>query len=268
MVEALAFQEYEHERKEVKKLKDGSISFPVTHQTAVGLMEFDFRIKKNKEGKVIIENKTPITEKNKGYVHNKEKRYFLKTNTPSIFAKSLWAVLDIYIGKGRKSVDSEKWGKAYKLLGEHNQNLEIQKQNELTKIKTELHALQNELPKKFNRDPQKKTLKVEYNIGYGFEEKVLYTEFKQEGDKVVFTLSSGYLRTFAKLTSKKIIFNQHNLGAQVEAYLNKTFATPLTYKKLIGKDTQYTLREEVQKKAIKKARDAAEIFLRYSKEKK
>lgn len=50
-----------------------------------------------------------------------------------------------------------------------------------------------ELPKKFNRDPQKKILKVEYNIGYGSEEKILYTEFKQEGDKVLFTLSSGYL---------------------------------------------------------------------------
>ncbi len=124
------------------------------------------------------------------------------------------------------------------------------------------------MPKKFTRDPKTKTLKVEYNIGYGSEEKILYTEFKQEGDKVVFTLSSGYLWTVAKLSNKKVIFNKDNLGAQVEAYLSRTLATPLTYKKLIGKDTKYTLREEVQKKAIKKAKNAAEIFLRYSKETK
>ena len=30
-----------------------------------------------------------------------------------------------------------------------------------------------ELPKKFNREPQKKILKVEYNISYSSEEKML-----------------------------------------------------------------------------------------------
>lgn len=89
MTEILTFVDYQDEKKEVKKLKDESISFPITHQTAVGPIEFDLRIKRNKEGKVIIENKTSITAKNKGYVHNKEKRYLLDTNTPSSFAKSL-----------------------------------------------------------------------------------------------------------------------------------------------------------------------------------
>lgn len=133
-------------------------------------------------------------------------------------------------------------------------------------IKSELNSLKNELPKNFSWDEHTKTLKVEYNIGYGSNEKVLYTIFRQEGDKVVFTLSSGYLRSIAPLSNQEVKFDKNNLVDQIKNHLSKTFSEPLTYKRVIGKDTEYTMKKEVQEKAVQKATTAAEIFLRYSKE--
>ena len=54
--------------KEVKKLSDGTIQIPYSKETTIWTLEFDLRIKKGKDGSARIENKTPITEKNKGYI--------------------------------------------------------------------------------------------------------------------------------------------------------------------------------------------------------
>lgn len=262
------FENFNQEPKinEVKKNPDGSLYFPVTHQTAMGdFINYDFKIQRTKEGKLTIENKTKITNKNNGYVLNKNAVFTLDPSNKKNFSQTLGKALDAYIGKWRNPVDAKKREKAYALLGYKEPSREVQELNELAKVKSELKELQNELPKKFSRDKATKTLTVEYNIGYGANEKVMYTSFQQVGDKVKFTLSSGYLWTFAKLENKEVSFNRNDLAGQVERYLTEALAKPLIYKKLIGKDTEYTMQEGVQQNAIKKAKDAANIFLKYSK---
>lgn len=214
----------EPEIKEVKKLKDGTVKLPVTHATSMGVVDFDFRLSKNKEGRLIITNATKITEKNKGYVKNVDKAYFLDASSPEAFAKSLGKALNEYIGEGRRSLDPEKRKKAYELLGYKKQlereSLEKRIQEELAQLKATINEVKES--DHYNWDPEEKRLTVSYSIEQGFNSKSFYTIFQdQEDGTVKFTFKYGYTYSPAEDREETKIFSKQNLEKEVLNYMKQ-----------------------------------------------
>lgn len=223
----------EPEIKEVKKLKDGTVKLPVTHATSMGVVDFDFRLSKNKEGRLIITNATKITEKNKGYVKNVDKAYFLDASSPEAFAKSLGKALNEYIGEGRRSLDPEKRQKAYEFLG-------YKKQLEIATIKADTLSQLNVLKRSINPDKlpddflwneEIRTLSVSYHIGYGKDEKIIYLNLKDTGaGKVEVSFKHGFLWSIAELDEEKKSFSRATLESDLQNYVEGKMGAPLRYK--------------------------------------
>lgn len=251
--------------KEVKKMKDGSISLPFSHETSMGMIDFNFKLEK-KGNKIHLSNLTKETTQNKGYLKNKNLTFLLSTDSPQQFANELGNALNQYIWQDRRSLQAEKWKEAYKLLGFDEQLKQAEQKKLQEQTTRELKELERALWNSVVWNSKEKTLRTEYNIWYGAEEKVLYTSLKDLGNgKVHFTLESGFLWTFAWLHKIERVFNKTSLTNQVHTFLSQTFSKALTYPRSIGPDTQYTMKKEVKDIAVEKAKNSAKLFLHHSK---
>lgn len=253
----------EPEVKEVEKLSDGSVHLPYIKETSMGSVDFDFRIKKNKEGKTIIENKTKESPQNKGYILNNDKTFILDTSSSSAFAKSLGQALDAYVGKGRPSLAQEKREKVYKLAWFEKQLLQEAEDEQIKKTIQEINILSDEI---FKWDAEKKELKFEYNIGYGINEKVIYSRIKElPGGKIKFTMEAGYLWSIAKKNSIEKIFDKENLRKELPTFINEILSKGIDYKRVFWKEKKHIARESTRNNAVQKAIKATEVFERYTK---
>ena len=244
--------------KEVRKLSDGTIQIPYSKETTMWTVEFDLRIKKEKDGSVRIENKTPITEKNKGYIRSKEK-YYLNTSDSKAFAQSLWKALDNYIGRERPSLSQEKWEKAYQLLGFSKKLIIEKSKKEQETLMKEIWAVQKD--KDLERDAKSKTLKFEYHIGYWANEKVIYASLHEtKKGEVSFKMEAWFLFTLAKLTSIETTFKKTELKTWLPNFIEQTFRKGIIYKKLLWSNENYIAKDETRNNAIKKAKKAAATF--------
>lgn len=152
----------EQQIRNPEKMRDGSVKLPFTH----GGIEFDFKLKKGKDGKVYISNLTPEHTGNRGYLKNKDAVYPLDVSSSKAFSQSLGKALDNYIGVWRKSMEEEKWKKAFKLLWFTNILLEEAKQQEeqeaIQQTKRELELLTDQ---DFSWNEKEKSLHFIYLLG-------------------------------------------------------------------------------------------------------
>lgn len=249
--------------KEVKRLNDGSIQLPYTKETSMGTVDFDLRLKKRKDGKVIIENKTPITENNKGYVRSKES-YIIDTSSANTFAQSLWKALDRYVGQWRPSLSQEKREKAYNLLGfEKHLIIEKSKKEQENLIK-EIKAIQKD--KDLERDTKSKTLKFEYNIGYWSDEKIIYARlYETPKGEVHFKMEAWFVWSIAGFSTIEKTFKKSELRTWLPNFVEQTFKNGITYKRLLGSNEKYIAKNETRNNAINKAKKAAITFEKLTK---
>lgn len=244
--------------KEVKKLNDGTIQIPYSKETTMWTVEFDLRIKKEKDGSVRIENKTPITEKNKGYIRSKEK-YYLNTSDSKAFAQSLWKALDNYIGTGRPSLSQEKWEKAYQLL-DLSKNLIIEKskkeQNNLIK---EIWALRKN--KDLERDAKSKTLKFEYHIGYWANERIIFASLHEiKKWEVSFKMEIWLFSPFPWLPVLEKTFKTTELQTWLPNFIEQSFRNKIIDKTFFWNNENYIAKDEIKNNTIKKAKKATTTF--------
>lgn len=250
--------------KEVKKMKDGSVSLPFSHETSMGIIEFNFKLEK-KGDKIQISNLTKASERNQGYLKNKNQTFLLSTDSPQHFSKDLGKALDSYIGKDRLSLNHKKRQEAYKLLWFWDKLKQAEQKKIQEQTLRELKNLEQSLGDKVIRNKNKKTLTTEYNIGYGANEKVLYMSLKDLGNgKVQFSLESGFLFSLAQTHKIEKVFNKNWLKNQIHTFLSNELSNPLSYPRVIGKDIKYRMKEEVKNNMILKAKDSASLFLKYS----
>lgn len=157
----MAQQSYEREQqiRNPEKMRDGSVKLPFTH----GTIDFDFMLKKGKDGKVYISNLTPEHSGNKGYLKNKDAVYQLDVSSSKAFSQSLGKALDNYIGVWRRSMEEEKWQKAFKLLWFTNILLkEAQQQEEQEAIQQTKRELELLADNDFSRNEKEKSLHFIY----------------------------------------------------------------------------------------------------------
>ena len=244
--------------KEVKKLNDGTIQIPYSKETTMWTLEFDLRIKKEKDGSVRIENKTPITEKNKGYIRSKEK-YYLNTSDSKAFAQSLWKALDNYIGRERPSLSQEKWEKAYQILG-FSKNLIIEKsKKEQETLMKEIWTLQKD--KDLERDAKSKTLKFEYHIGYWVNEKVIYASLHEtKKGEVSFKMEIWLLSPFPWFPVLEKTFKTTELKTWLPNFIEQSFRNKIIDKTFFWSNENYIAKNEIRNNAIKKVKKAATNF--------
>ena len=244
--------------KEVKKLSDGTIQIPYSKETTIWTLEFDLRIKKGKDGSARIENKTPITEKNKGYIRSKEK-YYLNTSDSKAFAQSLWKALDNYIGRERPSLSQEKWEKAYQILG-FSKNLIIEKsKKEQETLMKEIWTLQKD--KDLERDAKSKTLKFEYHIGYWVNEKVIYASLHEtKKGEVSFKMEIWLLSPFPWFPVLEKTFKTTELKTWLPNFIEQSFRNKIIDKTFFWSNENYIAKDETRNNAIKKVKKAATTF--------
>ncbi len=244
--------------KEVKKLSDGTIQIPYSKETTIWTLEFDLRIKKGKDGSARIENKTPITEKNKGYIRSKEK-YYLNTSDSKAFAQSLWKALDNYIGRERPSLSQEKWEKAYQILG-FSKNLIIEKsKKEQETLMKEIWTLQKD--KDLERDAKSKTLKFEYHIGYWVNEKVIYASLHEtKKGEVSFKMEIWLLSPFPWFPVLEKTFKTTELKTWLPNFIEQSFRNKIIDKTFFWSNENYIAKNEIRNNAIKKVKKAATNF--------
>lgn len=244
--------------KEVKKLSDGTIQIPYSKETTIWTLEFDLRIKKGKDGSARIENKTPITEKNKGYIRSKEK-YYLNTSDSKAFAQSLWKALDNYIGRERPSLSQEKWEKAYQILG-FSKNLIIEKsKKEQETLMKEIWTLQKD--KDLERDAKSKTLKFEYHIGYWVNEKVIYASLHEtKKGEVSFKMEIWLLSPFPWFPVLEKTFKTTELKTWLPNFIEQSFRNKIINKTFFWSNENYIAKNEIRNNAIKKVKKAATNF--------
>lgn len=250
--------------KNVEKLSDWTVLIPYTKETSVWwIIEFDFRVKQEKDGKVFIENKTPITESNKWYIHSQEK-YELDVSDSKAFAKSLWKALDNYIGTGRPSLSQEKWEEAYQLLWFEEQLVLEKIKKESEALKKEIEAIQND--KDLERNADTKTLKFEYNIGYWAPEKIIYATLKDlNEEKVQFKMEAGFLYSIAGLTTIEKTFKKSELQNQLPKFVDQSFRDGIIYKRFFWLIKEKDVpRDRVIDNAVQKATKAAKAFKLYT----
>ena len=244
--------------KEVKKLSDETIQIPYSKETTMWTLEFDLRIKKEKDGSVRIENKTPITEKNKGYIRSKEK-YYLNTSDSKAFAQSLWKALDNYIGTERPSLSQEKWEKAYQLLGFSKKLIIEKSKKEQETLMKEIWALQKD--KDLERDAKSKTLKFEYHIGYWANEKVIYASLHEtKKGEVSFKMEIWLLSPFPWLPVLEKTFKRTELKTWLPNFIEQSFRNKIIDKTFFWSNENYIAKDETRNNAIKKAKKAAATF--------
>lgn len=153
----MAQQSYEKEQqiRNPEKMRDGSVKLPFTH----GSIDFDFKLKKGKDGKVYISNLTSEHSGNKGYLKNKDAVYQLDVSSSKAFSQSLGKALDNYIGVWRRSMEEEKWQKAFKLLWFTNILLkEAQQQEEQEVIQQTRRELELLTDQDFSWNEKEKSL--------------------------------------------------------------------------------------------------------------
>ena len=244
--------------KEVKKLSDGTIQIPYSKETTIWTLEFDLRIKKGKDGSARIENKTPITEKNKGYIRSKEK-YYLNTSDSKAFAQSLWKALDNYIGRERPSLSQEKWEKAYQILG-FSKNLIIEKsKKEQETLMKEIWTLQKD--KDLERDAKSKTLKFEYHIGYWVNEKFIYASLHEtKKGEVSFKMEIWLLSPFPWFPVLEKTFKTTELKTWLPNFIEQSFRNKIIDKTFFWSNENYIAKNEIRNNAIKKVKKAATNF--------
>lgn len=206
--------------KEVKKLSDWSISFPYAKKISTWeILNFDFKIKKDWKN-IFIENITVITEKNKGYVKNKDEKILLDPTSTDTFLKSLGAALDEYIGKGRLSA-VEKGKEIYRLLG-YWPTMEKEKQEQEAKEETKraLEALKN--AQNFKWDSKEKTLQYNYIFGTRWWQGAVITFKYLENTKTTQVTIEAH--NTLKPGSNKIqeMFSDKDID-QIPVYLQNTF---------------------------------------------
>jgi hypothetical protein len=199
------------EIKEAKKMNDGSVSFPYSLEYAPGkIADHMFRIYKDKNWKVMIENKTKNEGNNKWRVKSTE-TFELRTGSSDEFLKDLGKALDVYVGPGRLSA-REKGIQTYKLLGfwkvlEAEEKIEEMENQEKREVKKALN-IETWKALNFEWDEWKKSLSYDYTIIDKTWDRTIKTIFKQEKDKIMVTLN---------------VFNTFRVGDWGTKTVDKTF---------------------------------------------
>ena len=208
--------------KKVERLPDWSILFPYSHKQSIWYIDHAFKITKEKD-QVYIQNITEITNKNKGYIKNKDKTIPLDTSSQSAFLISLGAALNEYIGEQRPSA-LDKGKDAYRLLGyAEKQATEAEKKAVEKKLAEEtqeqLKMLKNTHELDWNE--KRKELSFIYKFGTfrGQSANITYTQLENKKTQVEIIANNMFLTHWSGRIIKE--FSTEELGTIPDFIINE-----------------------------------------------